>query len=121
MIEKEERQIAFVEALKEALRHEMRRDPSVLVMGEDVATFMPSGKGSGGIFGVTKGLVQEFGSTRVRNTPISEAAFVGAAGWCAACGYRPVVEVMYADFCYVCDGSTAKTRSRNIAGYREEK
>jgi pyruvate dehydrogenase E1 component beta subunit len=95
------RELTFAQALNEALRQEMRRDETVFVVGEDVATFAPTAEGSGGIFGVTKGLVQEFGHKRVRNTPISESAFVGAAGFCAACGFRPVVEIMFADFSFV--------------------
>jgi pyruvate dehydrogenase E1 component beta subunit len=95
------RELAFAQALNEALRQEMRRDKTVFVMGEDVATFAPTPEGSGGIFGVTKGLVQEFGTERVRNTPITESAFVGGGGFCAAAGMRPVVEIMFADFSFV--------------------
>ena len=72
------RTMTYAEALNEALREEMRRDPTVFVMGEDVAIW-----GGGGVFGVTKGLVEEFGPDRIRDTPISEqviaAAAVGAA------------------------------------------
>ena len=66
------REITYVQALNEALREEMRRDPRVFVMGEDVAVW-----GGGGVFGVTKGLAEKHGSQRVRNTPISEAAITG--------------------------------------------
>jgi pyruvate/2-oxoglutarate/acetoin dehydrogenase E1 component len=83
----------YAEALNEALREEMRRDESVFVFGEDVAVW-----GGGGIFGVTKGLVEEFGPERVRDTPISEEAIVGVAVGAAATGTRPVAEIMYADF-----------------------
>jgi acetoin:2,6-dichlorophenolindophenol oxidoreductase subunit beta len=88
-----ERQITYVEALNEALREEMRRDPAVFVMGEDVAVW-----GGGGVFGVTKGLVDEFGPERVRDTPISEEAIAAVAVGAAATGSRPVAEIMYVDF-----------------------
>jgi acetoin:2,6-dichlorophenolindophenol oxidoreductase subunit beta len=87
------RTLTYAEALNEALREEMRRDESVFVFGEDVAVW-----GGGGIFGVTKGLVEEFGPERVRDTPISEEAIVGMAVGAAATGTRPVAEIMYADF-----------------------
>jgi acetoin:2,6-dichlorophenolindophenol oxidoreductase subunit beta len=87
------REITYAEALNEALREEMRRDPTVFVMGEDVAVW-----GGGGIFGVTKGLVEEFGAERVRDTPISEEAIAAVAIGAAATGSRPVAEIMYVDF-----------------------
>jgi pyruvate dehydrogenase E1 component beta subunit len=87
------REITYAEALNEALREEMRRDPAVFVMGEDVAVW-----GGGGIFGVTKGLVEEFGPERVRDTPISEEAIAAVAVGAAATGSRPVAEIMYVDF-----------------------
>src|SRR5258708_2384114 len=87
------RQITYVEALNEALREEMRRDNTVFVMGEDVAVW-----GGGGVFGVTKGLVEEFGTQRVRDTPISEEAIAAVAIGAAATGSRPVAEIMYVDF-----------------------
>lgn len=87
------RQITYAEALNEALRGEMRRDPAVFVMGEDVAVW-----GGGGVFGVTKGLVEEFGTERVRDTPISEEAIAAVAIGAAATGSRPVAEIMYVDF-----------------------
>jgi pyruvate/2-oxoglutarate/acetoin dehydrogenase E1 component len=87
------REITYAEALNEALREEMRRDASVFVMGEDVAVW-----GGGGIFGVTKGLVEEFGPERVRDTPISEEAIAAVAVGAAATGSRPVAEIMYVDF-----------------------
>jgi len=88
-----ERQITYAEALNEALHEEMRRDPTVFVMGEDVAAW-----GSGGVFGVTTGLVKEFGTERVRDTPISEEAIAAVAIGAAATGSRPVAEIMYVDF-----------------------
>jgi pyruvate dehydrogenase E1 component beta subunit len=87
------RVLTYAEALNEALREEMRRDPTVFVMGEDVAVW-----GGGGIFGVTKGLVEEFGTERVRDTPISEEAIAAVAVGAAATGSRPVAEIMYVDF-----------------------
>jgi pyruvate dehydrogenase E1 component beta subunit len=87
------RVITYAEALNEALREEMRRDPAVFVMGEDVAVW-----GGGGVFGVTKGLVEEFGPERVRDTPISEEAIAAVAIGAAATGSRPVAEIMYVDF-----------------------
>jgi pyruvate dehydrogenase E1 component beta subunit len=89
----ETRVLTYAEALNEALREEMRRDPTVFVFGEDVAVW-----GGGGIFGVTKGLVEEFGPERVRDTPISEEAIAALAVGAAATGTRPVAEIMYADF-----------------------
>jgi len=88
-----ERVITYAEALNEALREEMRRDATVFVMGEDVA-----GWGGGGVFGVTKGLAEEFGTERVRDTPISEEAIAAVAIGAAATGSRPVAEIMYVDF-----------------------
>jgi pyruvate/2-oxoglutarate/acetoin dehydrogenase E1 component len=85
--------LTYAEALNEALREEMRRDARVFVMGEDVAVW-----GGGGIFGVTKGLVEEFGTQRVRDTPISEEAIAAVAIGAAATGSRPVAEIMYVDF-----------------------
>ena len=80
----------YREALGDALREELGRDPGVLILGEDVAV--------GGPFGVTKGLAEEFGQNRVINTPISEGTVVGLAVGAALLGARPVVEVMFTDF-----------------------
>jgi acetoin:2,6-dichlorophenolindophenol oxidoreductase subunit beta len=88
------RSITFSAALNEALREEMRRDDSVLVIGEDVAVW---GDG-GGVFAVTKGLVDEFGPGRIRDTPVSEQGFVAIGVGAAVTGSRPVVELMYFDF-----------------------
>ncbi|MHB9038874.1 MAG: alpha-ketoacid dehydrogenase subunit beta [Armatimonadota bacterium] len=85
------RQITQSDALHEALCEEMRRDPAVFAMGEDVGLM-------GGIFNVTKGLAEEFGHERVRDTPISENGFVAAALGASAIGGRPVVELMFGDF-----------------------
>ena len=85
------REINFAEATLEAMQEEMRRDPGVFVMGEDIAR-------QGGIFGQFKGLAAEFGWDRVLDTPISEAAIVGAALGAAMTGTRPVVDIHFADF-----------------------
>jgi pyruvate dehydrogenase E1 component beta subunit len=83
--------INYVRAIKDALSEEMKHDDSVFVMGEDVETM-------GGVFGCTKGLLAEFGHDRIRNTPISEAAFTGAGLGAALTGMRPVIEIQYVDF-----------------------
>jgi pyruvate dehydrogenase E1 component beta subunit len=85
------RTLTYAGALNEALRLEMRRDPAIYIAGEDVGQY-------GGIFGVTKGLLEEFGDKRVRDTPITESAIVGLAVGVAAAGLRPVVELMFVDF-----------------------
>ncbi|HUU10196.1 MAG TPA: alpha-ketoacid dehydrogenase subunit beta [Phycisphaerae bacterium] len=84
-------EITYREAVRDALAEEMRRDPQVFVMGEDVAIY-------GGAYSATQGLYEEFGETRVRDTAISEAAIAGAAVGAAMCGMRPVAEIMYVDF-----------------------
>lgn len=81
----------YREAIRDALAEEMRRDPRVFVMGEDVAIY-------GGAYSATKGLYEEFGEERVRDTAISEAAIAGAAVGAAMAGMRPVAEIMYFDF-----------------------
>jgi len=96
---------SFRQALNDALRSEMRRDSNVVIIGEDVA----GGAGGtgvddayGGIMGVTRGLVGEFGRTRVIDTPITESAIVGMAAGAALTGLRPVAELMFVDFLGVC-------------------
>lgn len=86
-----QREINMAEALNEAMREEMRRDPTVILMGEDVGVL-------GGVYGVSKGLLDEFGTERVRDTPISEDGFVGAGIGAAITGLNPIVEIMYPDF-----------------------
>jgi len=90
----DQEEATYSQALNAALREEMRRDPRVFVMGEDIAVW---GDG-GGVFSVTKDLVDEFGPERVRDTPISEEAFVALGVGAALTGTRPVVELMYSDF-----------------------
>ena len=87
----EGREISFVEALNEAIRGEMERDEAVFLMGEDVGL-------TGGIFQVSKGLIEAFGEERVRDTPISEASFVGCGVGAAIAGMRPIVEIQIFDF-----------------------
>ena len=97
----------YAMAIRDTLAEEMRRDKRVFLMGEDVETL-------GGVFGCTKDLYKEFGTERVRNTPISEAAIVGAGVGAACAGMRPVVELMYMDFALIAAdqilNQAAKTR-----------
>jgi 2-oxoisovalerate dehydrogenase E1 component beta subunit len=85
------RELTYLEAIREALAEEMRRDPKVFVLGEDVGPY-------GGAFGVTQGLAEEFGDMRVIDTPISESLIVGASIGASLRGYRPVAEMQFADF-----------------------
>ncbi|HSO12043.1 MAG TPA: alpha-ketoacid dehydrogenase subunit beta [Anaerolineales bacterium] len=86
-----EREITFAEAVREALAEEMRRDPNVFIMGEDVAE-------AGTPFKVLSGLVEEFGKERVMDTPISEPGFTGMGVGAAMTGMRPVIDIMFGDF-----------------------
>ena len=89
------------QALQEALIHEMRRDPRVVVIGEDVSGGAGTEGGrdaAGGVLGVTKGLIKEFGESRIIDTPITESAIMGAAAGAAVTGLRPVAELMFSDF-----------------------
>ena len=98
------RKITFQKAINEALEQEMRRDPTVVVFGEDnVGGMGADGEldAWGGVLGVTKGLYGQF-PDRVFDTPISESAFIGAAAGAAASGLRPVAELMFVDFMGVC-------------------
>jgi pyruvate/2-oxoglutarate/acetoin dehydrogenase E1 component len=101
------RELNFGQAINEALREEMRRDPAVIVMGEDVAG--AAGRAHlglidawGGPLRATRGLIREFGPERVIDTPICEMGFVGAAIGAAMTGLRPVVEIMFVDLIGVC-------------------
>ncbi len=85
------RTLSYSEAINEALREEMQRDPGVFILGEDVGAM-------GGVFGVTAGLLEQFGPERVMDTPISEAGVIGAALGAAMMGMRPVAEIMFGDF-----------------------
>ncbi|MFQ5485178.1 MAG: alpha-ketoacid dehydrogenase subunit beta [Desulfobacterales bacterium] len=88
------RKITFREAITETLDETLQRDPSVLLFGEDIGLL-------GGAFQATKGLWQKYGERRVRNTPISEAAIIGAAIGTACTGLKPIAEIMFCDFLYV--------------------
>jgi acetoin:2,6-dichlorophenolindophenol oxidoreductase subunit beta len=93
------------EAINTTLHEEMARDPDIIVLGEDVVGGMGTAGGpeaGGGVWGATRGLYAKFGSERVIDTPISEAAIIGAASGAALCGKRPIVELMFADFIGVC-------------------
>ncbi len=90
-----ERKLTIAKALNEAIAQEMRRDKNVFLMGEDIGIL-------GAVWGYTGGLLAEFGEERVRDTPISETAFIGAAVGAANLGMRPIVELMFVDFYGVC-------------------
>lgn len=101
------RQLTYGEAINEAMSIAMRQDPTVILMGEDVAggatiDHLVGDEAWGGVLGVTKGLVKEFGRDRVLDTPITEAGFIGAAVGAAATGLRPIAELMFVDFFGVC-------------------
>jgi acetoin:2,6-dichlorophenolindophenol oxidoreductase subunit beta len=85
------REITYLDAVREAMSQEMRRDATVFLMGEDVGVY-------GGAFGASRGMLEEFGPERVRDTPISEAAIAGAATGAAIMGMRPIFEIMFMDF-----------------------
>jgi len=89
------REITYAEAIKEAMSEELRRDPAVFFMGEDIGVY-------GGAFGVSAGMLEEFGPERIWETPISENGFLGAAVGAAMTGSRPIVELMFSDFMAVC-------------------
>jgi pyruvate/2-oxoglutarate/acetoin dehydrogenase E1 component len=89
------RKLSIGRAMNEAIAQEMQRDERVFIMGEDICRF-------GGVWGHTAGLVEKFGTERVRDTPISESAFIGAAVGAATQGMRPIVELMFVDFVGVC-------------------
>lgn len=101
------RKLSFSGAVNEAMRLAMQADENVVLMGEDVAggaqvDHLQDDEAWGGVLGVTKGLVQEFGRDRVLDTPISEAGFIGAAVAAAATGLRPIAELMFNDFIGSC-------------------
>lgn len=85
------KKMSYAEAIREGMSIRMREDPNVLLFGEDVGAF-------GGCFGVSAGMLNEFGEKRVRDTPISEGAIIGAAVGSAATGLRPIAELMFCDF-----------------------
>jgi pyruvate dehydrogenase E1 component beta subunit len=100
------RKLTICKAISEALAQEMRADPNVVVFGEDVGAL-------GGVFATTQGLLAQFGPQRVYDTPISEAAFIGAAVGMATAGLKPVVELMFVDFIGVCLNSVYNLAAKN--------
>src|SRR3712207_3061073 len=107
VVETATRQMTYQQAINEALQIAMREDPTVVLLGEDIAggamvDHLVNDDAWGGPMGVTKGLVQEFGRNRVLDTPITEAGFIGAAVGAAATGLRPIAELMFVDFFGVC-------------------
>ena len=100
-------ELTFREAVAAGIAQEMERDPTVYFIGEDVAA-------AGGVFKATVGLLEKFGADRVRDTPISEQAIVGAAMGAAMTGLKPIVEIMFSDFLATCwdmiANQVAKTR-----------
>ncbi|GMG83155.1 alpha-ketoacid dehydrogenase subunit beta [Paralimibaculum aggregatum] len=107
MTKPNERKLTIARAMAEAVAQEMRIDPTVFVMGEDIGAL-------GGVYGNTRGLLDEFGTERVRDTPISETAFIGAAVGAAQDGMRPVVELMFVDFFGVCFDAIYNLMAKNI-------
>ncbi len=105
----------FLEAIRDTLGEEMRRDPSIIVLGEDVGV-------KGGVFLVTDGLYAEFGETRVIDTPLTESMIVGTSIGAAANGLRPVAEIQFADFIFpafnqiVSEAARMRYRSNNAFG-----
>lgn len=85
------REITYLEAVREAMSQKMRQDQDVFILGEDIGVY-------GGAFGVTRGMIEEFGPERVRNTPISESGIAGAAVGSALTGMRPILELQFSDF-----------------------
>jgi pyruvate/2-oxoglutarate/acetoin dehydrogenase E1 component len=100
------RRLTIARAMAEAVQQEMQQDPRVFVMGEDIGAL-------GGVFGNTRGLLEEFGSERIRDTPISETAFIGAGVGAAQDGMRPIVELMFVDFFGVCFDAIYNNMAKN--------
>ena len=105
-IQKNERKLTIARSMAEAIAAEMRADPRVFVMGEDIAKL-------GGVYGNARGLLAEFGEQRVRDTPISETAFIGAGVGAASDGMRPIVELMFVDFFGVCMDAIYNLMAKN--------
>ncbi|MEO9781331.1 MAG: alpha-ketoacid dehydrogenase subunit beta [Sedimentitalea sp.] len=106
MTKSNERKLTIARSMAEAVAQEMRIDPSVFVMGEDIGPL-------GGVYGNTRGLIEEFGGERIRDTPISETAFISAAVGAAQDGMRPVVELMFVDFFGVCFDAIYNLMAKN--------
>lgn len=103
---KNDRLLTIARAMAESIEQEMEADPRVFVMGEDIAEL-------GGVYGNTRGLLDKFGPERIRDTPISETAFIGAAVGAAQDGMRPIVELMFVDFLGVCFDSIYNNGAKN--------
>ena len=108
----------IIQAVNDALRLEMRRDPRVVVLGEDIGKF-------GGVFRATLGLVEEFGTDRVIDTPLAEAGIIGASIGMALYGLKPVPEIQFSDFIFPAFdqivNELAKIRYRSGGQYRNKK
>ncbi|WP_027415368.1 alpha-ketoacid dehydrogenase subunit beta [Aneurinibacillus terranovensis] len=100
------REITYLEAVREAMQEEMRVNPDVFIMGEDIGVY-------GGAFGVTRGMIEEFGPERVRNTPISEAAIAGAAVGSAMTGMKPIIELQFSDFITIATDQIVNQAAKN--------
>ena len=100
------REITYAEAIKEAMSEEMRRDENVMFLGEDIGAY-------GGAFGVSRGMFEEFGEERVRDTPITEMAITGAAAGAAMTGLRPIAELMFSDFMMLAMDQLANQAAKN--------
>lgn len=100
------REITYAEAIKEAMSEEMRRDENVMFLGEDIGVY-------GGAFGVSRGMIDEFGEERVRDTPITEMAITGAAAGAAMTGLRPIAELMFSDFMMLAMDQLANQAAKN--------
>ena len=116
-VEIQTRTVTVAEAINDAIRLEMRRNPRVILMGEDVAgganlPHLEEDEAWGGVMGVTKGLVQEFGRERIRDTPIAEAGYVGTAVGAAATGLVPIAELMFCSFIGSCMDSMLNQASK---------
>jgi len=111
----DERKLTYRDAIREGLALEMARDPTVFIMGEDLSGGLggPYRDKGGGVFRVTRGLLPEFGEDRVRDTPISESAFLGTGVGAALTGMRPVVEIMHIDFIGVCFDQIINQAAKN--------
>lgn len=100
------REITYAEAIREAMSEEMRRDENIIFIGEDIGVY-------GGAFGVSRGMFEEFGEERVKDTPISEAAIVGTAAGAAMTGLRPIAEIMFSDFLSLVMDQLANQAAKN--------
>ncbi|GAA0415913.1 alpha-ketoacid dehydrogenase subunit beta [Cocleimonas flava] len=107
MSDTKERKLTIARAMAESVAQYMRKDEKVFVMGEDIGVL-------GGVYGNTRGLIEEFGEERIRDTPISETAFMGAAVGAAQNGMRPIVELMFVDFFGVCFDQIYNNMAKNI-------